>query len=60
MPYTVTAQGDSQDSGTYRGQFSTREKAIAKARTLRRTGSLVRVMDPNGFYVLLDDETPHA
>jgi hypothetical protein len=60
MPYTVTAQGSAPNSGTYRGEFSTRDKALVKARALRRTGSLVRVMDPNGFYLAIDDEIPGA
>jgi len=60
MPYTVTAQGSAPNSGTYRGEFSTRDKALAKARTLQRTGILVRVMDPNGFYLPVEDQFPHA
>ena len=60
MPYTVTAQGSISNSGTYRGEFSTKDKAFAKARTLRRAGILVRVMDPNGFYVEIDDVSPDA
>jgi hypothetical protein len=60
MPYTVTAQGSISNSGTYRGEFSTKDKAFAKARTLRRAGILVKVMDPNGFYVEIDDASPDA
>ena len=60
MPYTVTAQGSVSNSGTYRGEFSTKDKAFAKARTLRRAGILVRVMDPNGFYVEIDETSPDA
>jgi hypothetical protein len=58
MPYTVTAQRSTPNSGTYRGEFSTKDKAFAKARTLQRAGILVRVTDPNGFYVEIDDAAP--
>jgi hypothetical protein len=56
MPFIVTAEGDTANSGTYRGEFSTRAKAIAKALLLRKDGSLVRVMDTNGFYIAIDDK----
>jgi hypothetical protein len=60
MPYTVTAQGSAPNSGTYRGEFSTKDKAMVKARSLRRAGILVKVMDPNGFYVQIADDVSDA